>query len=81
MVNISVIEMINKLIAGGNVNQMKKWSERHRSTLTSNGSGMLISKIRSLLVLISGNDMIEMLKSFFFFIKIIIIFRNFNLYF
>lgn len=64
MVNLSVVEMINRLIIEGKVNQMKKWSERYQSTPKRNGSGKFISKIRSILELISGNDIIEMLKSY-----------------
>ena len=61
MVNLSAIERINRLITEENINQMKRWSDRHRTT--KSGADSIISKIRYILVLISGNDVIEMLKS------------------
>jgi hypothetical protein len=67
MVNITILERINQLIAGvenAPARRMKKWSERAR--IGTNGRSWyltnLIVKIKELLTLVSGGDVVEMLK-------------------
>lgn len=66
MVNLTALERISRLIkAEINVKVMKPWSKRTRfdkNHKKMRNIRVLIKKIRVLLMLISGNDMIEMLK-------------------
>ena len=66
MVNITAIEKIIRFIDNErNIREMKKWSDRFRldqSRLKSWYIKTLVRKIRWLLNLISGQDMVEMLK-------------------
>ena len=66
MVNITAIEKIIRLIdSQHNLKTMKKWSERFRTDNSQKKSKYLrnlVNKIKRILNLISGNDVIEMLK-------------------
>jgi len=67
MVKITALLLIKKFIAEKKIKPMKKWSER-RSNISRpiyQHLTTLIESIRSLLDLLSGNDMIAMLQSNF----------------
>ena len=68
MVNITALEKIIRFINGErNMRQMKKWSQRFREDDMQNKSWYIrhvVRNVRQILVLISGDDMIEMLKGF-----------------
>jgi hypothetical protein len=65
MVNQTALQTISAFINQSDFRQMKKWSERKR--YLRNGYLMrniiqMIQQLKKILVLISGNDVIEMLK-------------------
>lgn len=63
--NISALEEIIRLIEEKKLVPMKKWSERKGYEENKNGGYFLKmkNKIRSILELVSGNDLTAMLKS------------------
>lgn len=65
MVNLSSVERLIQFIDNNNLKVMRKWSTRFCSKSNTSGSFwlMLKKKIRSILNLLSGNDIVEMLKS------------------
>ena len=76
MVNITALQQITNFLNGKNIRHMKKWSNRSRygednNVLLRNVHSM-VKKIKRLLIIISGDDVVEMLKS----ILIIIIMIN-----
>ena len=68
MVNITALEKIIRFIDGSyNLRTMKKWSERFRienSQKKNKYLRKLINKVRNVLNLISGYDIVEMPKGF-----------------
>ena len=66
MVNITALEKIIRFIDGSyNLRTMKKWSERFRienSQKKNKYLRKLINKVRNILNLVSGYDIVEMLK-------------------
>ena len=65
MVNLTAINRITAFIAGQHIKSMKPWSQRYREYSACNRSWYLkklIKQIRHVLDVISGNDIIEMLK-------------------
>ena len=65
MVNASALQKITEFIESENIQKMKKWSDRSRY---ENGNGDLlrylrdvIKKIRAILIILSGVDVVEML--------------------
>ena len=69
MSNLTAIQRISNFIESQNIRTMKKWSERFRpSNLDDRGWYIkrLARKVKDLLVLVSGYDVINMLKGFLF---------------
>ena len=73
MVNITALQKIDDFILSNNLGVMRKWSERAlyepntKKLLTY--SRVMVQKIRKILVLLSGNEIAEMLKGIFHLIK------------
>jgi hypothetical protein len=64
MVNITALQRISNFL-GTSIRPMKKWSDRSR--YEHNGSLLryvkrMVGQIKNILVLISGDDVVEMLK-------------------
>ncbi len=68
MVNLNSIEKIMRYINENNIRPMKKWSLRNQNCTNTRYLAFknLKNKIRDLLILLSGNDVISMLKGFSF---------------
>jgi hypothetical protein len=66
MVNITSSQRITSFIANENLTLMKPWSERFRNAgfygRRSWYINKLIKEIKEILILVSGNDVVEMLK-------------------
>jgi hypothetical protein len=70
MPNITALERITRFInSEKNVKQMKKWSQRFKfANLTSDLDNRnhylkrLMKQVRAILVIVSGDDVVEMLK-------------------
>ena len=65
MVNLTAIKRISQFISSSNIRPMKKWSERYRLDSQNNKSPylkLIISQVKVLLRIVSGNDIVEMLK-------------------
>ena len=65
MVFYSTLNRLYSLIQNENLRSMKRWSNRHRKDWEGRPSKVikkLKSKIREILSIISGNDIVEMLK-------------------
>ena len=65
MVFYSTLNRLYSLIQNENLRSMKRWSNRHRKDREGRPSKVikkLKSKIREILSIISGNDIVEMLK-------------------
>lgn len=65
MVRINLITILTKYIADNNLRSMTKWSLRNVGNSNPRYSGykLLVSQIRDLLNLLSGDDILGMLKS------------------
>jgi hypothetical protein len=67
MVNQNGLFKISNFIEANRIRAMKKWTSRTRynqNRTKSTHIKVLIKKIRSILGLISGDDLVEMLKGF-----------------
>lgn len=66
MVHISAIKLIRNFIQNRRVTRMKKWSTRnlHNTSPRYTNYKNLCSMIKNLLGIISGNDIVAMLKGF-----------------
>ena len=66
MVNITSLQRIASFIANENLTLMKQWSQRFRNAgLYGRRSwylNKLIKEIKEILIIVSGNDVVEMLK-------------------
>ncbi len=65
--NITAIKLIDQLIKQNQLKMMRKWSLRYRREISGDLSHTirkLVGKIRQLLKILSGDDVIEMLKGF-----------------
>lgn len=65
MVNLSTLEKLIRFTKSKKLSAMKKWSDRYRVQVNNNKSSIIkkmCKNIRTLLNLISGNDLVEMLK-------------------
>ena len=66
MVNVTALERITRFInTEPNIKQMKKWSDRFRQDNMQKKScylNDLVKKVKQILILISGDDIVEMLK-------------------
>lgn len=63
-------QFFDPITENNNVEAMKKWSDRKRYekqnvSIKTRKSKLLIKKIRAILNLISGNDIVEMMKDVF----------------
>ena len=69
MVNVSALHKFNGFISAQNIIQMKKWSDRRRYDNSSNQLLRYlrekVKNIRQIQVILSGNDIIEILKGKF----------------
>lgn len=60
---MNALTRISNFIATENINSMKRWSERYKGNNRKNWYlQKLTNQTRKLLNLISGNDIVEMLK-------------------
>ena len=74
MPNITALERITRFIHGErNIKPMKKWSQRYRfANLNSDFDNRnpyfksLMKQVREILVIVSGDDVIEMLKGIYY---------------
>jgi hypothetical protein len=81
MVNITVLHKISNIIKTSS-KPMKKWSQRSR--VNQNGELMrhtknMVRQIRSVLILVSGNEVVQMLKANFFILSHLLSLSLFNL--
>ena len=82
MENVSALHNLIEIISTQDIIQMKKWSERRRY---DNSSKQLlrylrekVKGIRQILVILSGNDVIEMLKGKLMHLFLFLIFLQFH---
>ena len=61
---VNAMHKITEYIAAANLEPMKKWSERRASSNSGIHGGMqrVIKQIKQILILLSGDDYVEMLK-------------------
>lgn len=68
MIPVHAMERITRLIQIENINQMKKWSDRYGAGkplhIKTEYLRKLMKQIKSLLIIISGNDVVAMLKGY-----------------
>jgi hypothetical protein len=72
MVNLTILEQISRLISTVNAKSMIKWSNRFTYGDPHKRSWYLkklVKKVKQILELVSGNDIINMLKGQFFYKK------------
>jgi|LakMenE18May11ns_1017448.scaffolds.fasta_scaffold8390583_1 hypothetical protein len=66
MVNITALQILSRFISNKNIKPMKKWSTRFRNVESDGRKSWylkgLIRQIKKILNIISGNDIIEMIK-------------------
>ena len=65
MVNVNAIELLTRYIKAINLRQMKRWSERVKYDISNRRPRCLrkiIHQIKDLLVMLSGDDVVDMLK-------------------
>ncbi len=60
---VNSISLILQYLEANNIKEMKKWSSRKNLNNKKKCAKKLISDIRLLLENISGNDLVEMIKS------------------
>ena len=68
MIHVNAIELIEKFVIEHNVRPMKRWSLRNTNIQHPRYANYkkIIIQIRNLLELLSGGDIITMIKSFFY---------------
>jgi hypothetical protein len=66
MVNITSLQRLSRFISTENLQPMKKWSTRFRNLKTADRQSWylkgLIRQIKKILNIVSGNDMIEIIR-------------------
>ena len=66
MVNLTALQRLTRFISSENLHPMKKWSDRFRNSEIEGRKSWylkgLIRQVKNILNIISGNDIVEMIK-------------------
>ena len=66
MVNITSLQRLSRFISNENLQPMKKWSTRFRNVVSDGRQSWylkgLIRQIKKILNIVSGNDILEMIR-------------------